>query len=162
MNSESGFHPDFRMLVYHKDDIDKVSVDEWLEWVEGIKTDNPEMWQSETRYTFDLVDIAGNAAAAELNVHKGKAHFSTDYMLLYKFRDGWKVVSKIFSMPANPVPNRARRARKRLRAGLSCRRAATHPAPALPERYGWRASPRELYVPPVDHFCSPLRGRGGF
>ena len=95
----SGFHPDFAMLVLQKDELEKVDVDLWLERVESMKADNPEMWSTETTYTFDMIDIAGPAAVAKLNVHKGSVHFSTDYMLLYKFEDDWKIVSKIFSVP---------------------------------------------------------------
>lgn len=95
----SGFHPDFAMLVLQKDEMEKVDVAIWLERVESMKADNPEMWSAETTYTFDMIDIAGPAAVAKLNVHKGVVHFSTDYMLLYKFGDGWKIVSKIFSVP---------------------------------------------------------------
>jgi hypothetical protein len=96
---KSGFHSDFAMLVLQKDELEKVDVDLWLERVETMKANNPEMWSAETTYTFDMIDIAGSAAVAKLNVHKGPVHFSTDYMLLYKFEDGWKIVSKIFSVP---------------------------------------------------------------
>ena len=96
---KSGFHPDFAMLVLQKNELEKVDVDLWLERVESMKADNPEMWKAETTCTFDMIDIAGPAAVAKLNVHKGSIHFSTDYMLLYKFEDGWKIVSKIFSVP---------------------------------------------------------------
>ncbi|NIV44636.1 hypothetical protein GWN49_07160, partial [Candidatus Bathyarchaeota archaeon] len=40
-----------------------------------------------------------NAAVAKLDVYKGTTQFSTDYMLLYKFKEGWKIVSKIFTVP---------------------------------------------------------------
>ena len=96
---KSGFHPDFAMLVLQNNELEKVDVDLWLERVESMKADNPEMWNTETTYTFDMIDITGSAAVAKLNVHKGSVHFSTDYMLLYKFGDGWKIVSKIFSIP---------------------------------------------------------------
>jgi hypothetical protein len=29
-----------------------------------------------------------------------KAHFSTDYLLLYRFEEGWRIVSKIFAVPS--------------------------------------------------------------
>ena len=81
------------------DAILKVDVDEWLDRLEALKADNPELWSSETTYEFLLVDVAGYAASAKLDVFRGETHFSTDYMLLYKFTDGWKIVSKIFSGP---------------------------------------------------------------
>jgi len=96
---KGGFHQDFAMLVINNNEIDKVSVDEWLERVAKMKRDNPELWKSRTSYDFRLVDVTRNAAVAKLDVYKGTTHFSTDYMLLYKFEKGWKIVSKIFTIP---------------------------------------------------------------
>lgn len=96
---KSGFHPEFAMLVRKDNTIEKVTVDEWLARVEVMKTENPEMWASPTRHVFELVDVAGCAAVAKLDVFKGTTHFSIDYMLLYKFEEGWRIVSKIFSIP---------------------------------------------------------------
>ena len=96
---KSGFHEGFAMLVLGDNAIDKVTVDEWLARVEVMKRQNPEMWAGETRYTIDLVDVSGTAAVAKLQVYKGDIHFSTDYMLLYNFEEGWRIVSKIFSIP---------------------------------------------------------------
>ena len=96
---KSGFHQDFAMLVLQDNAIDKVTVDQWLERVEGMKADNPQLWGAETTHDFAFIDVAGNAAAAKLNVFKGTTHFSTDYMLLYRFNEGWRIVSKIFTVP---------------------------------------------------------------
>ena len=95
----SGFHQDFAMLVLRGDDVDKVDVAEWLRRVETMKAENPELWDAETTHRFELVDVAGYAAVAKLDVYKGTTHFSTDYMLLYRFGDGWRIVSKILAVP---------------------------------------------------------------
>jgi hypothetical protein len=97
---KSGFHQDFAMLVLQDNALDKVTVDEWLTRVEVMKAENPSLWEAETRRTFELVDVAGYAAVAKLEVHKGTTHFSTDYMLLYRFEEGWRIVSKIFAIPS--------------------------------------------------------------
>jgi len=94
---KSGFHQNFAMLVLQDDAIDKVTVDEWLDRLETMKTENPELWNAETTHNFEFIDVAGHAAVAKLDVFKGATYFSTDYMLLYKFQDGWKIVSKIFA-----------------------------------------------------------------
>ncbi len=96
---KSGFHEDFNMLVFQDNEIEKVDVDEWLIRLDKMKLDNPELWNAKTEYKFDLVNVAGYSAIAKLDVFKGQIHFSTDYMLLYEFEDGWKIVSKIFSIP---------------------------------------------------------------
>jgi hypothetical protein len=96
---KSGFHEDFAMLVLQDDTIDAVSVDEWLDRLEAMKADNPELWGAQTTHEFGLIDLAEYAAVAKLDVYKGATHFSTDYMLLYRFEEGWRIVSKVFAIP---------------------------------------------------------------
>jgi hypothetical protein len=43
-----------------------------------------------------FVDVTGNAAIAKIEVFKDSRHVYTDYMSLYKFKDGWKIVNKIY------------------------------------------------------------------
>jgi hypothetical protein len=93
----SGFHPDFAMLVPKDDDILKVSVGDWLERIEGSKASNPTLWSAETTCDFLIVDATRNAAVVKLDVFKDAKLVFTDYMLLYKFADGWKIVSKVFA-----------------------------------------------------------------
>ncbi len=88
------------MLVLQDNTPEKVTVDEWLARIETMKAENPDLWEAETRYTVELVDVAGYAAVAKLDVYKGTTHFSTDYMLLYRFEEGWRIVSKIFAIPS--------------------------------------------------------------
>lgn len=94
---EGGFHRDFRMLVLDDDELQKVSIDEWFIRIEWMKVENPEMWEGGSEHRFHFVDAEGRAAVAKLEVHKNGEYFSTDYMLLYRFSDGWKIVSKVFT-----------------------------------------------------------------
>ncbi len=94
-----GFHPDFAMLVLQDNVMRKVTVGAWLERLEEMKAADPQLWGAETAHKFLSVDATGDAAVAILEVFKGETHFSTDYMLLYRFEDGWKIVSKIFAVP---------------------------------------------------------------
>lgn len=96
----SGFHQDFAMLVLQDGALDKVDIEEWLRRIERMKADNPDLWSAETTHNFRLIDVADYAAVAKLDVYKGETHFSTDYMLLYRFEDGWKIVSKVFAIPS--------------------------------------------------------------
>jgi hypothetical protein len=96
----SGFHEDFAMLVLQDEALERVDVGEWLRRLEHMKADNPDLWSAETRHEFRLVDVSGYAGVAKLDVYKGDTHFSTDYMLLYKFEDGWSIVSKVFAIPS--------------------------------------------------------------
>jgi hypothetical protein len=97
---KGGFHRDFAMLVLKDNTLEKVAVDEWLARVEVMKKESPDLWEAETRHTFELVDVAAYAAVAKVQVYKGTTHFSTDYILLYRFEEGWRIVSKIFSIPS--------------------------------------------------------------
>jgi hypothetical protein len=45
---------------------------------------------------FPLVDITNNEAVARVEVHRDGKHIFTDYLSLYSFADGWKIVGKIF------------------------------------------------------------------
>lgn len=94
----SGFHKDFAMLVYKNDGIEEVTIDIWLKRIEQMKKDNPKLWIKETRYDSIVINVTGYAASVQLVVYKGDTYFSTDYMLLYKFKNGWKIVSKIFTI----------------------------------------------------------------
>lgn len=94
---KSGFHKDFAMLVLKDNAIDRFDVDRWLERIPKLKKENPKLWEASTTHQFAFVDVTDNAAVAKLDVYKGDTHFSTDYMLLYKFKEGWRIVSKIFT-----------------------------------------------------------------
>jgi hypothetical protein len=95
-----GFHGDFAMLVLQDDGLEKVDIAEWLRRLEKMKADDPALWAAETRHEFRLVDVSRYAAVAKLEVYKGETHFSTDYMLLYRFGKGWRIVSKVFAVPS--------------------------------------------------------------
>ena len=43
-----------------------------------------------------MIDIQDTAAVARIELSRGGKHLFTDYQLLYKFDDPWKIVSKIF------------------------------------------------------------------
>ncbi len=92
----SGFHPEFNMLVLREDKITKVPIENWIAKIEESKKKNPEPSDVETTHNFSLVDITGDAAVAKIEIFKDSKHVFTDYMSLYKFDDGWKIVNKIF------------------------------------------------------------------
>ena len=96
----SGFHSDFEMLVKADETLQRVGLEEWFVRIEELKAANPEMWSAQTRCEYLSIDVAGYAAAVKLDCFKGEIHFSTDYMLLYRFAEGWRIVSKVFSVPA--------------------------------------------------------------
>jgi hypothetical protein len=90
-----GFHPDFRMLVFSDGKMNAVTLDEWAARVEKAAA-NPGAARPAIKAEFPQVEIAGTAASVRVEVWRDGRHTFTDYLLLYKFTDGWKIVSKTF------------------------------------------------------------------
>ena len=93
----AGFDDEFRMYVKTSDGVTPVGISDWLRRVDELRADSPELWNRPTRVTFDTIDVAGDCAVARLTVRKGASYFSTDYMLLYRLDDGWRIVAKVFT-----------------------------------------------------------------
>jgi hypothetical protein len=91
----SGFHPDFTMLVLRDNQMTKVALEDWIARIEEGKKKNPTMTEK-TTHKFEIVDLSGSAAVARIELFKDEKHVFTDYMSLYKFEDGWKIVGKTF------------------------------------------------------------------
>ena len=50
----------------------------------------------EVGHEFTLVDVAGDAAVARVEIHRDGSHTFTDYLSLYRFPEGWRIIGKIF------------------------------------------------------------------
>jgi hypothetical protein len=96
--AETGFHPDFRMLVLRNGRLAEVDLDKWFSMMGGSRKDMSDKRGPEVTYKFFFVDITDSAAVAKLAVYKDGKLFATDYFSLYKFGDMWKIVSKVFSL----------------------------------------------------------------
>lgn len=91
-----GFHPDFRMLVLRDGKMTAVTLEEWISRMEANKKQNPDVPKPAVRADFPIVDVTENEAFVKVELYRDGKHAFTDYLLLYKFPDGWKIVSKIF------------------------------------------------------------------
>ena len=90
----SGFHPQFVMSVPSgASEVILASLDMWLERLalDGTPTSD------EIRSTVDQVDITGSTAVVKMRLWINDRHTYTDYLGLYRFADGWKIVTKVFS-----------------------------------------------------------------
>ena len=91
-----GFAPEFTMFALKDGKVTKTSIDTWIGWIEeGLKKD-PDRVMPETTYKFTMVEVAGNAAAARIEIYKDGVHVYSDFMSLYRFEDGWKIVAKTY------------------------------------------------------------------
>lgn len=92
----NGFHSEFTMLIFEEEGIRKLPIGDWVKSIERNKKNHPEGPQYKITHEIPMVDITGNAAVAKIEIYKDGTHIFTDYMSLYKFEGGWKIIGKIF------------------------------------------------------------------
>jgi len=91
-----GFHPGFNLLMKRDEAMNKRSIEEWIKIIEKGKQENPSGPAQKVTGKFVFIDITGGAAAVKLELYRNSRHIFTDYLFLYKFSSGWKIVSKIY------------------------------------------------------------------
>ena len=97
---KTGFHPDFRMFTLRQGALVPVTLDEWAARIEKGARERKGPAPA-IRHEFAQVDVTGNAAVARVELYRDGKHVFTDYLSLYRFPDGWKIVSKIFHSHAS-------------------------------------------------------------
>jgi len=95
---EAGFHPGFELLGIRNNELTKWPIYSWIQYHENKLKDDPSPPKQDEVVTakFPLIDIIGNAAIVKIELFKGDQQIFTDYLSLYKFDEGWKIVSKIY------------------------------------------------------------------
>lgn len=90
-----GFHPDFRMLVLSDGKMNAVTLDEWAGRIEksAAAATGP---RPKIDHEFTDVDVVGSAATVRVEISRDGRHTFTDFLSLYRFADGWKIVGKTF------------------------------------------------------------------
>jgi hypothetical protein len=96
-----GFHPDFEMLSLRDGRLARLTLANWIEGMEARNLKEPPPKSApeaprETTAKFVTVEITGTAATCKLELWRGGKQIFTDFLALYKFADGWKIVSKTF------------------------------------------------------------------
>lgn len=95
-NVMKGFHPGFNLLgVDQNNHLTKFPIYTWYDFVQtrDAAGEKPEV---ETTSKYPLVDITGNAAVVKVELYREDLMIFTDYLSLYKFKEGWRIVSKIY------------------------------------------------------------------
>jgi uncharacterized short protein YbdD (DUF466 family) len=90
-----GFHPTFNMLRLMENQIKPLGIEEWITNLEKAKKDNPAA-PPKTEGKFINVDVTGNNAVVKLELYRENKKIFTDYLVLYKFTEGWRIVSKTY------------------------------------------------------------------
>jgi hypothetical protein len=91
-----GFHPEFAMVMVKDGNVSKMTIQEWVARIEEGKKKGNKPPTAETTYEFATVEVSGTAAVARIELFKDGKLTYTDFMSLYKFDDGWKIVNKIY------------------------------------------------------------------
>ena len=90
-----GFHPTFTMLRMNNNEISPLPIEDWITNLEKAKKENPAP-APRAEGKFVNVDITGNAGVVKLELYREGKKVFTDYLVLYKFTEGWRIVSKTF------------------------------------------------------------------
>lgn len=95
-NINKGFHPGFNLLGV--DQGGNLTMLPIYTWEAGVRK-RAEAGQKppvETTAKFPMIDITGTAAVAKVELYREGKQVFTDYLSLYKFPEGWRIVSKIY------------------------------------------------------------------
>jgi hypothetical protein len=92
---EAGFHPGFEMLSMTNGLLTRFPIYSWITNLKKVMSEN-KPHTVKTTAEIPMVDIAGDAAVARVELFRDGVHTFTDYMCLYKFEDGWKIVVKTY------------------------------------------------------------------
>lgn len=92
--TRAGFHPDFVLLGLRDGQLTRLPIADWIASTEKRKASGQK--PPLTTCKFLQVDITGDAAMVKLELHREGQRIFTDYLSLYKFPDGWKIVGKIY------------------------------------------------------------------
>jgi hypothetical protein len=92
--TKAGFHPDFVLLGLRDGVLTRLPIAEWIASAGKRKADGAK--PPLTTCKFLSVDVTGSAASVKLELHQNDTRIFTDYLSLYKFPDGWKIVGKIY------------------------------------------------------------------
>ena len=97
----AGFHPDFEMLFLKDGELEKVPLAKWIAGIEARNAKEPPPPRTAdaprpTTAEFARIDVTGTAASCRVEISRGGKHLFTDYLALYKFADGWKIVGKSY------------------------------------------------------------------
>ena len=96
-NINKGFHPGFNLLGLDKrgNTVSKYPIYDWEANVRK-KVDAEQLPTVVTTAKYPLIDITGHAAVAKVELFREGKQIYTDYLFLYKFKEGWRIVSKVY------------------------------------------------------------------
>jgi hypothetical protein len=92
----NGFDPGFDLLGVRDNKLTKLSIGDWIANIEKSMQENPNPPEHLTTVKFLNIDVTGISAVAKIELYRQDKLIFTDYLSLYKFEEGWKIVNKIY------------------------------------------------------------------
>lgn len=92
------FYPGFFITNYNpaNNQISHTTIYNWIDGVEKTKASG-NIPARKITVEFEMIDITGYTAMAKIKLFEnGTKLLFTDYLLLYKFAEGWKIVQKTY------------------------------------------------------------------
>lgn len=92
---KKGFHPDFTGLTLVGAELEKDTFSDWEEAIKTMETREPEGHMTLITGEIPQISILGHMGIAEVKIYNGTKLSETVYIQLFRFSDGWKIVSKV-------------------------------------------------------------------
>lgn len=94
----AGMHDSFVMFVQSDKGITQLTREAWIERLIAAKAKAaPDAPKPEIKADITVLDRSGKAAVAKVALFRDGKQIFTDYISLYRFEEGWKLVAKTFN-----------------------------------------------------------------
>jgi hypothetical protein len=93
---KQGFHEDFSLKGIEKGKLFVLPIADWIEGIKKRKAAGEYPAKVKTHFEYPLIDITGTAAMVKVKFKQGEKLVYTDYLLLLKFEDGWRLTDKVY------------------------------------------------------------------
>lgn len=94
--TQKGFHPCFQLLIFRNNMVEPLPIYNWIQSTESRRKTHPEPDTVKTVCDYKWIDITGNSAVAKVELLRSGKLIFTDYLSLYRFEEGWRIVGKIY------------------------------------------------------------------
>ncbi len=91
---EKYWHKECDTVALRQGELKKDNMGKRIKWARETGKTPPKV--PNVRHEIKLIDVTGYAAVTKVEIFFGEKHIYTDYFSLYKFDNGWKIVTKIW------------------------------------------------------------------
>ncbi len=96
---DAGFHPDFYLLGKGDEKaLRKLAIADWRARQLKNKAIGklPRKSENKVSLKYSFIDITGDVAVARVDYYEGVKKTYIDYISLYRYESGWRIISKIY------------------------------------------------------------------